>query len=283
MLSGALDRGRSDVDALLRAATGLCDPDVHLPKSLRDRVTKLTPTVEALKSVLAPGHDSVDSLVAIDAAVRDLRNYVDDASRWLARFAHDANEKLSGGRSLAKEIAKAAAVEQGSDVTAGVGNLTNAFDVLYRILDHAVGKLGDPNGQSAQQSLKVGEYLDCVAKIEQFSQPAMGSTPAFALPPIPPQRPAAVAAAQPPPKPSAPGNPATQLPLYDGRVERRSRWANRIQQAFAYAVIPLVALVIYGPSFVGTLAEVVALFAAAFMLDFTSDTAVAWLDRQKKA
>jgi hypothetical protein len=220
-----------------------------------------------------------DALVALDVAARELRDELVAAANALAALARDADATLDRGRQLAAAIAAAAKVELGSGSTTGMTSLTTAIQAIRAAVERPLLKL-DGNVDAAKSAFVARDYRLCFEKLDPHLEPPQGGQLTIDGPRVG-SIPAAASAAV-PRVPPAHANPAAALPLFDARVQSRSIWARRGQVALTFLVIPLCAYGAY-PSFVGTKLEIFAILAAAFMTDFTFDTAIAALGRAKEA
>jgi hypothetical protein len=220
-----------------------------------------------------------EALVQLDRSALELRDALVTAARDLAMLATDADAKLVRGRRLAADIAQAARVDLSSGLVAAVRSVAIAVEAIRSLVAAPIDRLGDA-AKTAKEALMERDYRRSLEALDLLLQPPQGGAPPQ-VERLRVEAKQAVPSGQ-PRTPPVHEDPIAVAPLADSSVMERSKCAGRIQRCLTFLIIPLSAYLGY-PSFVGTKLEIFGILAAAFMTDFTFDTALAALNRAKKA
>jgi hypothetical protein len=261
-LKEAIGRGPSQLDD----DAGVVDQFLAALDAVRSRPNRET---------LAP------TLIALDTSARGLSDYVQAAARKLRTLAAEANAILVNGRKVAEELEEATRVPLAGDLLANVHALAARINAVRQPIQTRIVKYGSRAAQ-ADTALQQRDFLGALKQLEPLLEPAQGGpNVALDVNPLPEASKAGPSASSRAFSDVGPFD--TGLPLLTKQVETRSTLARYFQMGLAFAILPLGAYLIYGPSFIGTNLEIGAILATAFVTDFTADAAVAALEKLKKA
>jgi hypothetical protein len=273
----------AQLDEKMRACSGptkawlgsLEDAATKIPADQKGVAAELRPPLERMKGFrarvakLESEATGVRQLAKVDLLFDDVKRMRDQAQGGLVQLAQAADVRFKLCRPMAKIVADLATLPTSSDPIADIAATLGAMNAIAKTVREA--PTPPEANKDIRAKLDTGDFDGAFASLDAAVPTVFGGEqPVVMLPAAPaasePRAEVAVAEAA----------DAKELPVRSVAT-KGDRWrdkiANVLRFAFAYTALPASAWYLYSPTFVGGIRELMALFAAGFVTDFTFDSA----------
>lgn len=257
--------------AALRNATRRYPATLHLWDGVDPVAPKRSTETDDDAALIAP------TIVAQRAAIETLLERSDQATIIAVELGVAAQQTLARDLDTARAIVGAVAEARAATglvprleaLARTFAAIRAAFDA--RVAAHLDRPPLDTTARAAEAAFTSGDWVEAFRQLDALYERPQGGVdevPVGAPDRAPlPARPAAPPAYVPP----VIGGPPAAPPTW---IQRNAKIARVLQAAFAYVVLPALAVAAYGDTFVGKPGEWIAILATAFVTDFTAQTVI---------